>query len=74
MVDRTFIDRRFELLKDAVSQSDMWEVNNPRVMKILTLSMEMIEDDELFNEEQIEQIFYILLAVVKVWGKPTTNV
>ena len=52
----------------------MWEVNNPRVMKILTLSMEMIEDDELFNEEQIEQIFYILLAVVKLWGKPTTNV
>ena len=36
------------MLKDAVSQSDMWEVNNPRVMKILTLSMEMIEDDELF--------------------------
>tara|TARA_B100000424_G_C22935640_1_gene497875 strand:+ start:39 stop:248 length:210 start_codon:yes stop_codon:yes gene_type:complete len=62
------IDRRFEILKDQVQQSDMWEVNNPRVIKIVTLTMKMIEEDALFNEEQKEQLYFILRSVVKVWG------
>ncbi len=53
------IDRRFEILKDQVQQSDMWEVNNPRVIKIVTLTMKMIEEDALFNEEQKEQLYFI---------------
>tara|TARA_X000001382_G_scaffold113466_1_gene91247 strand:+ start:511 stop:720 length:210 start_codon:yes stop_codon:yes gene_type:complete len=68
------IDRRFELLKDEVKQSTMWEVNNPRVIKIVTLTMKMIEDDDLFNEEQREQLFFILRAIIKVWGNSETNV
>tara|TARA_B100000519_G_C14183328_1_gene409547 strand:- start:461 stop:670 length:210 start_codon:yes stop_codon:yes gene_type:complete len=68
------IDRRFELLKDEVKQSSMWEVNNPRVIKIVTLTMRMIEDDDLFNEEQKEQLFFILRAIIKVWGNNETNV
>ena len=68
------IDRRFELLKDEVKQSSMWEVNNPRVIKIVTLTMKMIEDDDLFNEEQKEQLFFILRAIIKVWGNNETNV
>ena len=68
------IDRRFELLKDEVKQSSMWEVNNPRVIKIVTLTMKMIEDDDLFNEEQREQLFFILRAIIKVWGNNETNV
>jgi|TARA_R100001015_G_scaffold8473_1_gene3313 hypothetical protein len=68
------IDRRFELLKDEVKQSSMWEVNNPRVIKIVTLTMKMIEDDDLFNEEQREQLFFILRAIIKVWGNSETNV
>lgn len=62
------IDRRFEILKDQVQQSDMWEVNNPRVIKIVTLTMKMIEEDALFNEKQKEQLYFILRSVVKVWG------
>tara|TARA_R100001015_G_C4487659_1_gene66182 strand:+ start:394 stop:603 length:210 start_codon:yes stop_codon:yes gene_type:complete len=62
------IDRRFEILKDQVQQSNMWEVNNPRVIKIVTLTMKMIEEDALFNEEQKEQLYFILRSVVKVWG------
>ena len=68
------IDRRFELLKDEVKQSSMWEVNNPRVIKIVTLTMKMIEDDDLFNEEQREQLFFIFRAIIKVWGNSETNV
>tara|TARA_B100000513_G_scaffold56385_1_gene21612 strand:+ start:373 stop:582 length:210 start_codon:yes stop_codon:yes gene_type:complete len=68
------IDRRFELLKDEIKQSSMWEVNNPRVIKIVTLTMRMIEDDDLFNEEQKEQLFFILRAIIKVWGNNETNV
>ena len=68
------IDRRFELLKDEIKQSSMWEVNNPRVIKIVTLTMKMIEDDDLFNEEQKEQLFFILRAIIKVWGNNETNV
>ena len=52
----------------------MWEVNNPRVIKIVTLTMKMIEDDDLFNEEQREQLFFILRAIIKVWGNNETNV
>jgi hypothetical protein len=73
-VERLMIDRRFELLKDEVKQSSMWEVNNPRVIKIVTLTMKMIEDDDLFNEEQREQLFFILRAIIKVWGNNETNV
>ena len=73
-VERLMIDRRFELLKDEVKQSTMWEVNNPRVIKIVTLTMKMIEDDDLFNEEQREQLFFILRAIIKVWGNSETNV
>ncbi len=73
-VERLMIDRRFELLKDEVKQSSMWEVNNPRVIKIVTLTMRMIEDDDLFNEEQKEQLFFILRAIIKVWGNNETNV
>ena len=52
----------------------MWEVNNPRVIKIVTLTMKMIEDDDLFNEEQREQLFFIFRAIIKVWGNSKTNV
>ena len=62
------IDRRFEILKDQVQQSDMWEVNNPRVIKIVTLTMKMIEEDALFNEEHKEQLNFSFRSVIKVWG------
>ncbi len=68
------IDRRFEILKDQVQQSNMWEVNNPRVVKIVTLTMKMIEEDALFDEEQKEQLYFIFRAVIKVWGNNEISV
>ena len=52
----------------------MWEVNNPRVVKIVTLTMKMIEEDELFDEEQKEQLYFIFRAVIKVWGNNEISV
>jgi len=51
----------------------MWEVNNPRVIKILTLFIQMIEDDEMFDEKQIDHIELILKVVVEFWGKKSSN-
>lgn len=71
--------KKYELLERAaymkryVQQSDMWEVNNPRVIKILTLFIQMIEDDEMFDEKQIDQIELILKVVVEFWGKKSSN-
>lgn len=60
-------------MKRSVQQSDMWEVNNPRVIKILTLFIQMIEDDEMFDEKQIDHIELILKVVVEFWGKKSSN-
>ena len=71
--------KKYELLERAaymkryVQQSDMWEVNNPRVIKILTLFIQMIEDDEMFDEKQIDHIEMILKVVVEFWGKKSSN-
>lgn len=71
--------KKYELLeraahiKRSVQQSDMWEVNNPRVIKILTLFIQMIEDDEMFDEKQIDHIELILKVVVEFWGKKSSN-
>jgi len=46
----------------------MWEINNPRVNGLIRAFFELINQSDSFNEAQKEEFYYILIALVKVYG------
>jgi hypothetical protein len=74
LIEKETMDRRFELIKLAAKESNMWEVNNPRVIKILTMIMKLVEEDETLDESQIEQIFFYINVTTKLWGREDMTV
>jgi hypothetical protein len=57
-----------ELLNITIKQSPMWEINNPRVNGLIRAFFELINQSDSFNEAQKEEFYYILIALVKVYG------
>tara|TARA_A100001011_G_scaffold218644_1_gene226621 strand:+ start:474 stop:713 length:240 start_codon:yes stop_codon:yes gene_type:complete len=59
-----------ELLSLELKKSPMWEINNPRVSKLLGGILELVLESKKLVHDQKEEIFNILISLVKIYGDP----
>jgi|TARA_B100001741_G_C16006990_1_gene349269 hypothetical protein len=59
-----------ELLSIELKKSPMWEINNPRVNILMKDLLAFVFDSPSFNKEQMEEVFYIVLSLIRIYGNP----
>ena len=59
-----------ELLEIEINKTPMWEINNPRVSKLLGGILELVLKSKILDHEQKEEVFNILISLVKIYGDP----
>jgi len=59
-----------ELLSIELKKSPMWEINNPRVNILMRGLLAFVFDSSSFNKEQMEEVFYIVLSLIRIYGDP----
>ena len=59
-----------ELLKIEINKTPMWEINNPRVSKLLGGILELVLKSKILDKNQKEEVFNILISLVKIYGDP----
>ena len=64
------IDIPLEVIKELCRQSEMWEINNPRVNVLTRDLLAFVFESSSFNKEQMEEVFYILLSLIRIYGDP----
>ena len=62
-----------ELLEIEIHKSPMWEINNPRVNRLLRATLELVYLSKNMDHDQKEEIFNILISFVKIYGDPNLN-
>ena len=59
-----------ELLEIEIHKSPMWEINNPRVNRLLRATLELVYLSKNMDRDQKEEIFNILISLVRIYGDP----
>ena len=59
-----------ELLEIEINKTPMWEINNPRVSKLLGGILELVLNSKNLDKNQKEEVFNILISLVKIYGDP----
>ena len=59
-----------ELLEIEINKTPMWEINNPRVSKLLRGILELVLESKNLDHDQKEEVFNILISLVKIYGDP----
>ena len=59
-----------KLLSIELKKSPMWEINNPRVNILMRDLLAFVFDSSSFNNEQKEEVFYIVLSLIRIYGDP----
>ena len=59
-----------EILEIEINKTPMWEINNPRVSKLLGGILELILKSKILDKNQKEEVFNILISLVKIYGDP----
>ena len=59
-----------ELLEIEIHKSPMWEINNPRVNRLLRATLELVYLSKNMDYDQKEEIFNILISLVRIYGDP----
>ena len=59
-----------ELLEIEIKKTPMWEINNPRVSKLLRGILEFVLESKNLAHDQKEEVFNILISLVKIYGDP----
>ncbi len=59
-----------ELLEIEINKTPMWEINNPRVSKLLGGILELVLISKNLGKNQKEEVFNILISLVKIYGDP----
>jgi hypothetical protein len=59
-----------ELLEIEINKTPMWEINNPRVSKLLGGILELVLKSKILDKNQKEEVFNILISLVKIYGDP----
>ena len=54
-----------ELLEIEIHKSPMWEINNPRVNRLLRATLELVYLSKNMDHDQKEEIFNILISLVR---------
>ena len=59
-----------ELLEIEIQKSPMWEINNPRVNRLLRAVLDLVYYSKNMEYDQKEEIFNILISLVRIYGDP----
>ena len=59
-----------EILEIEINKTAMWEINNPRVSKLLQGILELVLESKNLDQDQKEEVFNILISLVKIYGDP----
>ena len=59
-----------EILEIEINKTPMWEINNPRVSKLLGGILELVLKSKILDKNQKEEVFNILISLVKIYGDP----
>ena len=59
-----------ELLEVEIQKSPMWEINNPRVNRLLRAVLDLVYYSKNMDKDQKEEIFNILISLVRIYGDP----
>ena len=59
-----------EILEIEINKTAMWEINNPRVSKLLRGILELVLESKNLDHDQKEEVFNILISHVKIYGDP----
>ena len=59
-----------ELLEIEIHKSPMWEINNPRVNRLLRATLDLVYLSKNMDYDQKEEIFNILISLVRIYGDP----
>ena len=59
-----------ELLEIEINKTPMWEINNPRVSRLLGGILDLVLKSKILDHEQKEEVFNILISLVKIYGDP----
>ena len=58
-----------ETIKAICEQSDMWELNNPRVIGMTNNMIKCIENEESYTQDQKETAINVILSNLIIFGK-----
>ena len=59
-----------EILAIEINKTPIWEINNPRVSKLLRGILELVLESKNLDHYQKEEVFNILISLVKIYGDP----
>ena len=59
-----------EILEIEINKTPMWEINNPRVSKLLRGILKLVLESKNLDHDQKEEVFNILISLVKIYGDP----
>ena len=60
-------------LKEICKQSEMWEINNPRVIAMLNNIFKCLKDDESLDEESKETSIHIVFSNMIIYSRYDLN-
>jgi len=67
------LDIPIEVIKEICKQSEMWEINNPRVISMLNNIFKCLKDDESLDEECKETSIHIVFSNMIIYSRYDLN-
>ena len=67
------IEIPIEVIKKVCKQSEMWEINNPRVIAMLNNIFKCLKDDENLDEESKETLIHIVFSNMIIYSRYDLN-
>ena len=67
------IDIPLEVIKELCRQSEMWEINNPRVIAMLDNIFKCINDEENLDEDSKETFINIVFSNLIIYTRYDLN-
>ena len=67
------LDIPIEVIKEICKQSEMWEINNPRVIAMLNNIYKCLKDDESLDEESKETLIHIVFSNMIIYSRYDLN-
>ena len=58
-----------EVIKETCKQSEMWEINNPRVIAMLNNIFKCIDDEEILDDEIKETFTNIVFSNLIIYSR-----
>ena len=67
------LDIPIEVIKEICKQSEMWEINNPRVIAMLNNIFKCLKDEENLDEESKETLIHIVFSNMIIYSRYDLN-